>query len=163
MGAPEDRRDAGGRSPVGPSDGAAGRGGVAYHRFAVRSPAARYAPRLARDGAAVAIGAPAGSARRDSGVLAAYLTWQLRAALAPLTYTDERPPARDSPARRSARAGTKAATHTSPDGQQLGCPAHLATLTRTTTQLGDDTFEKNSDPTSAQRRAFDLIGVPTSR
>ncbi len=30
-------------------------------------------------------------------MLAAYLTWHLRAALAPLTYTDEHPPVRDNP------------------------------------------------------------------
>ena len=100
-------------------------------------------------------------------MLAAYLTWHLRAALAPLTYTDEQPPARDSPvapARRSARADAKAATHTSPDGQRLrsfqGLLTHLATLTRSTIRLGDVTFDKISDPTPAQRRAFDLIGVP---
>ena len=99
-------------------------------------------------------------------MLAAYLTWHLRAALAPLTYTDEQPPNRAdpvAPARRSAHAGTKAAVHASPDGQTLrsfrGLLAHLATLTRATIQLGDVTFDKISDPTPAQRRAFDLIGV----
>ena len=100
-------------------------------------------------------------------MLAAYLTWHLRAALAPLTYTDEQPPARASPvapARRSAHADVKAATHASPDGHPLrsfrGLLAHLATLTRATIQLGGVTFDKISDPTPAQRRAFDLIGVP---
>jgi hypothetical protein len=45
-------------------------------------------------------------------MLAAYLTWHLRAALAPLTYTDEQPPARTNPvapARRSTHADAKAA------------------------------------------------------
>jgi hypothetical protein len=100
-------------------------------------------------------------------MLSAYLTWHLRAALAPLTYTDEQPPARDSPvapARRSAHADAKAATHASPDGQPLrsfrGLLSHLATLTRSTIALGGHTFEKISDPTPAQRRAFDLIGAP---
>jgi Transposase DDE domain len=100
-------------------------------------------------------------------MLAAYLTWHLRKALAPLTYTDEQPPARDNPvapARRSAHADAKAATHTSPDGHQLrsfrGLLDHLATLTRSTIALGDITFEKISDPAPAQRRAFDLIGAP---
>ena len=40
-------------------------------------------------------------------MLAAYLTWHLRAALAPLTYTDQHPPVRDNPvapAHRSAHA-----------------------------------------------------------
>ncbi|MGO8982718.1 MAG: IS1634 family transposase [Streptosporangiaceae bacterium] len=100
-------------------------------------------------------------------MLAAYLTWHLRAALAPLTYTDEQPPARDNPvapARRSARAGAKAATHASTDGQPLrsfrGLLGHMATLTRSTIAIGGHTFEKISDPTPAQRRAFDLIGTP---
>jgi hypothetical protein len=100
-------------------------------------------------------------------MLAAYLTWHLRAALAPLTYTDEQPPSRAdpvAPARRSARADAKAATHTSTAGQPLrsfrGLLGHMATLTRSTIALGGHTFEKISDPTPAQRRAFDLIGVP---
>ncbi len=100
-------------------------------------------------------------------MLAAYLTWHLRKALAPLTYTDEQPPARANPvapARRSALADAKAAAHASPDGQPLrsfrGLLDHLATLTRSTITLGGITFEKISDPTPAQRRAFDLIGAP---
>jgi hypothetical protein len=100
-------------------------------------------------------------------MLAAYLTWHLRKALAPLTYTDEQPPARANavaPARRSAAADAKAAAHTSPDGHQLhsfrGLLGHLATLTRSTIRLGGITFDKISDPTHAQRRAFDLIGTP---
>jgi hypothetical protein len=100
-------------------------------------------------------------------MLAAYLTWHLRAALAPLTYTDEQHPARHSPvapARRSAHADAKAATHASTGGQPLrsfrGLLGHMATLTRSTIALGGHTFEKISDPTPAQRRAFDLIGVP---
>jgi len=100
-------------------------------------------------------------------MLAAYLTWHLRAALAPLTYTDEQHPARHSPvapARRSAHADAKAATHASTGGQPLrsfrGLLGHMATLTRSTIALGGHTFEKISDPTPAQRRAFDLIGMP---
>jgi Transposase DDE domain len=100
-------------------------------------------------------------------MLAAYLTWHLRKALAPLTYTDEQPPARTSPvapARRSAIADAKAAVHASPDGQPLrsfrGLLDHLATLTRSTIALGGITFEKITDPTPAQRRAFDLIAAP---
>jgi hypothetical protein len=100
-------------------------------------------------------------------MLAAYLTWHLRAALAPLTYTDDQPPARANPvapARRSARADAKAAVHASPDGQPLrsfrGLLGHLATLTRSTVRLGAITFEKISDPTPAPRRAVDLIAAP---
>ncbi len=100
-------------------------------------------------------------------MLAAYLTWHLRAALAPLTYTDEQPLAPTNPvtpARRSARADAKAATHASADGQPLrsfrGLLGHLATLTRSTIAFGGASFEKISEPTPAQRRAFDLIGSP---
>jgi hypothetical protein len=100
-------------------------------------------------------------------MLAAYLTWHLRAALAPLTYTDDQPPGRDNPvapARRSARADAKAATHLSPDGYTLRSfrelLSHLAGLTRSTITLGGTSFEKLSTPTPAQRQAFDLIGTP---
>jgi DDE family transposase len=100
-------------------------------------------------------------------MLAAYLTWHLRTTLAPLTYTDEQPPARPSPvapARRSQHAAAKAATHTAADGQPLhsfrGLLDHLATLTRATITIGGTSFDKISDPTPLQRRAFDLIGTP---
>jgi hypothetical protein len=100
-------------------------------------------------------------------MLAAYLTWHLRKALAPLTYTDEQPPPQRkpvAPARRSAHADAKAATHASADGQILrsfrGLIDHLATLTRATITVAGTSFEKLSDPTPAQRRAFDLIKAP---
>jgi hypothetical protein len=100
-------------------------------------------------------------------MLAAYLTWHLRAALAPLTYADEQPPARDhpvAPARRSPAADAKAASHASPDGHPLrsfrGLLDHLATLTRTAITIGGITIDKISEPTPDQRRAFDLIGAP---
>src|SRR5450756_2450869 len=70
-------------------------------------------------------------------MLAAYLTWQLRRDLAPLTYTDEEPPARTNPvaaATRSPAAARKAARHRSDDGQPVydfpGLLAHLGTLSR---------------------------------
>jgi len=100
-------------------------------------------------------------------MLAAYLTWHLRKTLAPLTYTDEHPPPRPSPvapARRSQHAAIKAAAHSSADGQILhsfrGLIGHLATLTRTTVTIGGATFDKISEPTPVQRRAFDLIKAP---
>jgi len=100
-------------------------------------------------------------------MLAAYLTWHLRAALAPLTYTDEQPPARPhpvAPARRSASANAKAATHASSDGHPVhsfrGLLDHLGVLTRATLTVGAATFDKISEPTPVQRRAFELIGAP---
>ncbi len=100
-------------------------------------------------------------------MLAAYLSWHLRKALAPLTYTDDQPPQPPNPvapARRSAAAAAKAATHSSADGQILhsfrGLLDHLATLTRATITIGGTSFDKISEPTPVQRRAFDLIGTP---
>ena len=101
-------------------------------------------------------------------MLAAYLAWHLRRTLAPLTYTDEQPAARGgnpvAPARRSRHASIKAAAHASADGQALrsfrGLLDHLATLTRNTITIGGASFEKITDPTPAQRRAFELIGTP---
>jgi Transposase DDE domain len=100
-------------------------------------------------------------------MLAAYLTWHLRQALAPLTYTDDQPPQRGNPvgpARRSPAADAKAATHASGDGYPVssfrGLLDHLATLTRSTVTIGGTSFDKLSQPTPVQRRAFELIAAP---
>jgi hypothetical protein len=61
-------------------------------------------------------------------MLAAYLVWHLRAAWAPLTFTDENHPAPAdpvAPARRSAAANRKAATKTTTGGE---LPAHSLAL-----------------------------------
>ena len=70
-------------------------------------------------------------------MLACYLTWHLRTAWAPLTFTDENPPAPDNPvapARRSAAAQAKASARHDPAGRPYrsfrGLLDHLATLTR---------------------------------
>jgi hypothetical protein len=100
-------------------------------------------------------------------MLACYLTWHLRQAWAPLTYTDEHPPARPdpvTPARRSPSAAAKAARKTGPGNQPLrtfrGVLDHLATLTRNDLRYGQTTIPALAQPTPAQRRAFDLIGAP---
>jgi hypothetical protein len=104
-------------------------------------------------------------------MLAAYLTWHLRATLAPLTYTDEHPPARDNPvapAHRSPAADHKAAAKTTPDGHQLhsfrGLIDHLATLTRNDIRYGTDTtapvVPTLTQPTPTQRRTFQLLHTP---
>jgi hypothetical protein len=102
-------------------------------------------------------------------MLACYLTWHLRRAWAPLTFTDQDPPGQDNPvapARRSAAARAKASSQHDPAGQPYrsfrGLIEHLATLTRnqvryTGTQV---TIAMLTEPTSAQRQAFELIGVP---
>jgi Transposase DDE domain len=102
-------------------------------------------------------------------MLAAYLTWHLRKALAPLTFTDDHPPGREdpvAPAHRSVAAATKAARKTTND---TGLPArsyqtllaHLSTLTRNDLRYGDNgpTVPTLSTPTDTQRRAFDLLNA----
>jgi hypothetical protein len=100
-------------------------------------------------------------------MLACYLTWHLRHALAELTYTDQHPPVRDNPvapATGSTHAASKAGRHHDHTGQPLhnfrGLLEHLATLTRNTITLGQATFDKITTPTPIQRRAFELIGAP---
>jgi hypothetical protein len=101
-------------------------------------------------------------------MLACYLTWHLRRAWAPLTFTDQDPPAQDNPvtpARRSAAAQAKASHQHDPAGQPYhtfrGLLDHLATLTRnqvryTGTQI---TIPMLAEPTSIQRQAFELLGA----
>lgn len=101
-------------------------------------------------------------------MLARYLVWHLRKAWAPLTFTDENPPARENPvapAQRSTDAKAKAAHKHDPTGNPLhsftGLLEHLATLTRDRIRYHDTDieFDKLTDPTPTQRRAFDLINA----
>jgi hypothetical protein len=103
-------------------------------------------------------------------MLAAYLTWHLRRAWAPLCFTDEHPPdRRDDPvgkAHRSPQATTKASTSHTTDGQPAhsfqSLLDHLATLTRNTVTFADTglVIDKLAEPTPAQRRTFDLLNAP---
>ena len=102
-------------------------------------------------------------------MLAAYLTWHLRQAWAPLTFTDEHPPVQDNPvapARRSAHAQAKASYRHDPAGRPYrsfrGLLAHLATLTRNQVRFAGTsiTVPMLADPTPTQRQAFELIGTP---
>lgn len=100
--------------------------------------------------------------------LAYYLTWHLRRALAPLTFTDEQPPERADPvarAERSEAARAKASRGRTADG----LVAHgfgelldiLGTLTRNTLRLpGAGEVEVMATPNPIQRRAFELLGFP---
>ena len=103
-------------------------------------------------------------------MLANYVTWHLREAWKPLTFTDENRPTsaeRDSPvapAKRSQSADKKAATKTTTD--QLPAMSfnrlldHLGTLTRNRIQLTDQNdFDLLSEPTPIQRRAFELLNT----
>ncbi len=101
-------------------------------------------------------------------MLAAYLAWHLRQAWAPLTYTDEEPPAPANPvapAKRSASAETKASRQHDQDGRPYrsfqGLLAHLGTLTRNELRFAGApaTVPVLAEPTSEQRQAFELIGA----
>ena len=102
-------------------------------------------------------------------MLACYLVWHLRRAWAPLTFTDENPPVPASPvaaARRSAAAQAKASYQYDQAGQPYysfrGLLEHLATLTRNQVRFAgaQATVPMLAEPTSTQREAFTLIGVP---
>src|SRR6478736_2725419 len=102
-------------------------------------------------------------------MLACYLTWPLRRAWAPLTFTDEHLPAQDNPvapAQRSAAAQAKASRQRDTAGRPCrsfrGLLEHLATLTRNQVRFAGThaSTDMLTEPTSAQREAFDMIGVP---
>ena len=101
-------------------------------------------------------------------MLACYLVWHLRQAWAPLTFTDEDPPAPDNPvtpARRSARAQAKASYQHDPADRPYhsfrGLLEHLATLTRNQVRFTgiQVTTAMLTEPTSTQREAFILLGA----
>src|SRR5262245_7350936 len=108
-------------------------------------------------------------------MLAAYLVWHLRANLAPLTYTDTTPPARNNPvapAQRSDAATRKASRHHDEHNQPVrsfrSLLNHLGTLTRNSIQIAaanngtanNTTFDQLSQPPPTQRRAFELLSTP---
>jgi hypothetical protein len=102
-------------------------------------------------------------------MLACYLTWHLRRAWAPLTFTDQDPPQQDKPvaaARRSAAAQAKASYQHDPAGKPYRSfrklLEHLATLTRNHVRYAGTqiTIEMLTEPTSTQRQAFELLGTP---
>ena len=100
-------------------------------------------------------------------MLAAYLTWHLRKALAPLTFTDENIPVPAdpvAPARRSPRAAAKDAAKQTADGLPLyryrDMIEHLATLGRQVINFAGQETEKITTPTPVQARAFELLGSP---
>ena len=107
-------------------------------------------------------------------MLAYYVEWHLRQALAPLLFDDEDPEAGRArrrsvvaPAQRSASAEAKAHTQRTPTGQTVHSfatlLAHLATLSRHRVRVkieGEATFIQYTQPTPLQEQAFDLLGVP---
>ena len=105
--------------------------------------------------------------RHATYIVAAYLTWHLRQALAELTYTDQDiPPASDpvAPAQRSAKAKAKDASKSNGDGLPVrkyqDLLDHLSTLDRQSVTFAGQRIEKLTKPTPVQRRAFELLGSP---
>jgi hypothetical protein len=100
-------------------------------------------------------------------MLAAYLSWHLRQALAELTYTDQQiphpadpvAPAQRSPAARS-KDGAKHNSDKLPVRKYGDLLDHLSTLDRQTVTFAGQTIEKLTNPTPVQRRAFELLGAP---
>lgn len=103
-------------------------------------------------------------------LLAEYLVFHLRSAWAPLTFadTEKNYPRADAVAKaeRGATAQEKARTQKTAEGEVCHSfhtlLAHLATLTRSTISLpaqGGVTFERLTEPTPLQRRAFELLGA----
>jgi len=101
-------------------------------------------------------------------MLACCLIWHLRHAWAPLTFTDEHPPAPENPvapAQRSPHAQAKASRqhdeHGHPYRSFTGLPDHLATLTRNQVRFPGASAEVPmlTEATPGQRQAFDLIGT----
>lgn len=107
-------------------------------------------------------------------MLAYYVEWHMREALAPILFDDEQPALAQTlrksavaPARRSPGAEAKASSRRTPDG----FPVHsfqtlltdLATLTRNRVRHGEsssESFELLASPTPTQRRALELLGIP---
>jgi Transposase DDE domain len=104
-------------------------------------------------------------------VLAYYVEWHMRRALAPILFEDDQLETarkrRDPvlPAVPTESAKTKKATHTTPDGLPVHSfetlMAELASRGRNTYRLKSDdsslTFEQVPQPTAVQRRAYELL------
>jgi transposase len=103
-------------------------------------------------------------------MLAYYVEWHMRRALAPLLFDDEDPEAAQArrtsavaPAQRSDSALRKAAAKRT----DAGLPVHslrtlladLATLTRNRVRMGGQAFDMLATPTPVQQRALELLQV----
>jgi transposase len=103
-------------------------------------------------------------------MLAYYVEWHMRRALAPLLFDDEDHETAQAqrtsivaPAQRSTSAQAKAATLQTADGLPVHSfstlLADLATLTRNRVRLGEQVFHTLATPTTVQQRAFELLQV----
>lgn len=104
-------------------------------------------------------------------MLAYYVEFHMREALAPILFDDDDPQAaqaqRESivaPAQRSAKAQHKAQRKRTDDGLPVHSfqtlLADLATITENQMQMGAQSLEMITTPTELQRRVFDLLQVP---
>ena len=104
-------------------------------------------------------------------MLAYYVEFHMREALAPILFDDDDPQAaqaqRESivaPAQRSAKAQHKAQRKRTDDGLPVHSfqtlLADLATITKNQMQMGAQSLEMITTPTELQRRVFDLLQVP---
>jgi transposase len=103
-------------------------------------------------------------------LLAYYVEWHMRRALAPLLFDDEDREAAQAqrtsivaPAQRSASAQQKAASKQTADGLPVhsfqSLLADLATLTRNRVRMGEQAFDMLATPTAVQERALELLQV----
>jgi hypothetical protein len=101
-------------------------------------------------------------------MLAYYLTWHLKAAWAPLLFTDEHPPINTDPVAKATRStGAQRKAHTKRTATGEPCHsyttllAELATLTRNTIRPtgATATFHRDTEPTALQQRALDLAAT----
>jgi len=104
-------------------------------------------------------------------MLAYYVEWHMRRALAPLLFQDQNVPmdrqVRDPVAKPEASASAKAkkSRKMTPDGLPVHSfqtlLGHLATMTRITMQIGDTdaTYDQYSQPTPVQQKAFELLDL----
>lgn len=105
-------------------------------------------------------------------MLAYYVEWHMRKALAPILFDDEHPceaqMLRESvvePAKRSKEALHKASKRTTEEGIPIqsfqSLLSHLGTLTHNMVRLHptEVTFSQYSEPTAVQRKAFELLGT----
>jgi transposase len=105
-------------------------------------------------------------------LLAYYLEWHLRAAWAPLLFSDEQPPLTSDPvakAERSPEAKRKASTQRTANGDVChsftSLLAELALIVRDTNRITDTdaVFSKTTSANRAQARALELVGLDPKR
>lgn len=103
-------------------------------------------------------------------MLAYYVEWHMRRALAPLLFDEEDHEAAETqrssvvaPAQRSLSAQQKAISKQTADGFPVhsfrSLLADLATLTRNRVRMGEQLFDMLATPTTLQERAFELLQV----